>query len=755
MLSSPAVQRPDFLRTSTLCLALLILAPILVKAPLLLGLLLPDPALLQGGMTIGLQPGILNGYPPFPTIDPNIAFTSHALGRRAVLELLSGNLPWWNHFEGVGVPLAGEMQSAALFPLTWLLLLKDGQLYMHIALQIIAGTSTWALLRRLGCNVPGALTGALVFEFNGTFAWLANAVINPIAFLPVTILGIEKIFEHVTHARKGGIAWLAIGLAASLYAGFPEVAYLDGLLALLWTIVRIAELPSAQRRIFLFRIVYGGLAGLAIAAPIVVAFFDYLPLANTGGHDAGGFALAHISPAYLLALFIPYAFGGIFTLPQFNDFWGNVGGYAGCVLMVLAVYGVLGATHRRLRIALFLWVIASLLITFGAPGTTTLTRVIPGFKLIALYRYLPASWEFSLCVLAAFALSDLMTAPNWTRLKVATGLVVIGCLASWAVLKAHGLQPAGRLAHGGLIAGILVLIATVCVVWLPQSVKWRSRALAMFASLEALLYFIVPTLSFPSKGTLDLAPVHFLQANLGVQRFATLGPIAPNYGSFFGIASVNHNDLPIPKDWTTYVERHLDNNTSPIIFNGGARNDPAGPGAADNLVTNLDGYARAGVRYVVVPKDFATLPGFGKLAHHLSMSTPPVLTRVFESQTMQILELADPRSYFTAPGCTLAAENRNTVRVRCAQPSTLTRLELYMPGWTATVDDRPEVINRTDEIFQSMRVPAGDARVVYAFQPPYMRWAYFLFVLGWLCLGFDLVRRRRRVTDPSAPRRRL
>jgi hypothetical protein len=126
-------------RTTATAIILLCLAPLIVKSPLLFGLLNCDPTLLYAGLQHGLHPGPLGGYPPYPTIDPNIAFTSHALGRRVILDILQGQWPWWNYYEGVGAPLAGEMQSAALFPLTWLLYFKNGQLYMHLALQMIAG----------------------------------------------------------------------------------------------------------------------------------------------------------------------------------------------------------------------------------------------------------------------------------------------------------------------------------------------------------------------------------------------------------------------------------------------------------------------------------------------------------------------------------------------------------------------------------------------------------------------------------------
>ena len=41
---------------------------------------------------------------------------SQALGHRAALDWTHLRVPWWNPYEGTGMPLAGEMQSGALSP---------------------------------------------------------------------------------------------------------------------------------------------------------------------------------------------------------------------------------------------------------------------------------------------------------------------------------------------------------------------------------------------------------------------------------------------------------------------------------------------------------------------------------------------------------------------------------------------------------------------------------------------------------------
>ena len=164
-----------------------------------------------------------------PAIDPNVGFITQSLGHQAALDVLHGHFPWWNYFEGLGQPLAGEMQSAALFPLTLLFALSSGLLWFHVSLEVIAGISTYFLARRLSLPVFFATFAGMLFALNGTYAWLGNAVLNPVAFLPMLLLGIEMIIDSGPSASKRGWYIAAIALALSIYAGFPEVAYFDGL----------------------------------------------------------------------------------------------------------------------------------------------------------------------------------------------------------------------------------------------------------------------------------------------------------------------------------------------------------------------------------------------------------------------------------------------------------------------------------------------------------------------------------------------
>ena len=96
-----AFQKTDWLSIFVVCLL-----PVLLNAPSLFEWRSTNPLYLLSGLAFDLQPPILPGH---PWIDPSIGFYSQALGHLSAEEWLHGHVPWWNHFTGVGMPLAGEM----------------------------------------------------------------------------------------------------------------------------------------------------------------------------------------------------------------------------------------------------------------------------------------------------------------------------------------------------------------------------------------------------------------------------------------------------------------------------------------------------------------------------------------------------------------------------------------------------------------------------------------------------------------------
>ncbi len=695
--------------------------------------------MLFSGLQTGLAPGWLPGWPPYPIIDPNVGFTTQALGHRAAVDLFSGRMPWWNYFEGVGSPLAGEMQSAALFPLTTLMLIPRGQLYTGLLLQIISGLATFFVMKRLGTSTLAASAAGALFEFNGTFSWLNFAILNVIPFLPVVLLGVETTRRAVIGQRRGGWVWISVGVALSLYAGFPEVAYLDGLLITCWTLVRIAGLPAGLRVHFLLRVAGAVATGLLLAAPILIAFFDYLPHADVGIHSGSALREEHLGAEYLTNLFFPYLFGLISepSNPDNSAFWGKVGGYSGVVTVVLAVASLFGSRLRALRLMLAAWVAVTWAASYGFPGAGRLVSLVPGVGISAFFRYLPPSWEFALAVLAGFALDDqarsLLPQP---RLNIMLGMAaVVAMILAASYLSARHIFEATHpiwfqlsLAFTASL-GFLLALGTI---WTLSGRK-RSAMLAGLATVEALALFVLPTFSNPKAGKLEIGGVRFLQQHLGNQRFYTLGPIEPNYGSYYGIPQINHNDVPAPADWTSFVVRELDDNLrAPVLFLADLRLRPDGHSAAENLRRNLANFLKIGVRYIVTPPP-------GSFPRWPAGLDGPV--RVFSDDVLDIYELKRWRPYFTADGCRIEAVSREVLTTDCPAPSRLVRLELFMPGWQATVNDESTAIEKVDGLFQGIELPPGHAKVEYKFRPPLMGIGYLAFAVAGLVLAVEGFRR--------------
>jgi hypothetical protein len=727
----------------------IVIIVVAVHAPELFGWLDPNPIHIVGGADNRTVSGVLPGL---PFIDPNIGITSQALGHRSILDWLSGAVPWWNPYEGVGSPLAAGFQAASFFPATILTLFANGQVFLHMILEITAGIATFFLLRELALRRWIATLGGVLFALNGTFAWMGHAPANPVAFLPLLLLGIERAFRASGGRRRGGTFLIPVAIALSIVAGFPETAFIDGLLAALWVAVRLIQGSPDRRKAFAAKIVKGGLTGLLLAAPLLVAVYEYLPSANIGIHS-------HIvddalSRAATPLLLMPYALGPIDAFNQYDpsgtiaNLWG--GGFLTTSLVFLAIVSLAGASHRGLRIALAAWATFGLSRVLGFGIAFQLTKVVPYLDHTLFSAYSAPSWEMATLLLAIFGLDDLMSSrvPKFWILVAGVGALVLTGLASLVIrsfLKDVDKAPGGLLAAHLSVAWAFFVIVVLIVCSLaafraPRLVAPLFCALLFF---DVAGMFVVPELSNPRSGQLDVGLISFLKDHLGTSRFYTFGPISPNYGSYFGIASINVNDVPVPTLWTNYISTHLDTNTYPIEFTGYVRLQPTGPSAAEEFRDHINNYAWVGVKYVVTTPD----PDLAALG------PPGRLRLVYDDGTYDVLQLSGTAPFFQAPrgDCTITWTSWNDATSRCGRASPLVRRELYMKGWSVSVNGQPAPIAKYDGLFQSVTIPAGKATISFHYAPPHEVLGIGAFGLGVLVLVGEAYVGRR---DPRLAIRR-
>lgn len=697
----------------------------------------PNPVNLLSDLGTVHTQGVISGS---TAADPNVGFTSQALGHLSMVDLLHGHFPWWNSYEGLGSPLAGEMQAASFFPPTVFLLLPNGQILSHLTVELVAGLSTYFLLRRLSLGRPAAVAGGIAFGLNGTFSWFSHAPANPVAFLPLVLLGVELATDAVQRGRPLTWGLIGVALALSVYAGFPETAYIDGLLVGIWVIIRAVQVGSAWRS-FLLTIAKGVGLGLLLAAPLLIAFLDYLPHAYIGAHS-GEFGSASLPRGALSQAFMPYVYGPINSFSSHDPtgtltvIWGSVGGFITFSVVILAMLGLYGSRQRALRVALVLWTIVSFGRSYGLQPLQHIVNALPGMGDIAFFRYSDPSWELAVIVLAAFGVDDVVHSriPRWWFLASSlVSLLFLGLIANGARSEIHRIATAAHHQAWALASVLWPLAIIVVAVTTGLALRGRLRAIVLVAlvSLDAILLFTLPELSAPRSATIDVSSVSFLQNHLGTYRFYSIGPIQPNYGSYFGLSSLDVNDLPVPKLWSTFVNQDLDPNAVPDVFNGLMRKDPKRSTPLEEFARHFAAFEEAGVKFLVVPP--------GTVISNIAPLNS--LRLAFTGATAQIYQLPSPSPLFsTSPGgCAITPATSRFATVWCRHHQTLIFHELFMTGWSASLNGNSVVITPYDKVYQQVRVPAGTSTVSFNFTPPYMVVGFVAFLSGLACLIASLI----------------
>jgi hypothetical protein len=682
------------------------------------------------------------------TIDPNVGAITQSLGHRAALDVIHGHLPWWNSLEGLGTPLAGEMQSAALFPLTWLLAAPGGLVWMHIILEAIAGTTTFLFLRRLSVPVAFATMGGMLFALDGTFAWLANTVVNPLAFLPMLLLGVEIILDRSSDNTRRGLTVAAVALALSLYSGFPEGAYFDALFCGVWAIIRLFSLSPDRRVRALRRLAIAAVIGVGLALPTLVPFYDFVKVAYLGGHTSAIDGSASMPKMAIRALFNPYVYGLIFDNPNASHVWDTIGGYFTVSVSALGIVGLFGSRLRALRIFLAAWIIIAMAGSFDFFHLRALWNLIPLVDTSAFARYIISSCEMALIILAVLGIADLATRQR-SRVYLAGSSIFMALVLLWCTLTAQsynrGVAHHAHVRYLIIALGLIpfVAIGIIIVVSLLKRRWWSMYLVAAVLVGESLVMFMIPTVSAPKEINVDYAPINYLLQHQGEERFVDLGVLFPNWGSQFGLNEFSMIDLPFPRAFKNYIQTSLYPGLKPaqeFLVTGGL----VGTIKWENeLVEHFEAYENASVKYLLAPAALVLLPQLTALG----------VKPVWRDSLATIYSLPNPRAFFSSSTCTVVSTNVEQANVTCTTAhSTLLRTELAMKGWTATVNGRPAQLHTIDDVYQEISVPRGTSTVRYSFSPPHEVYAGVAGVLAALLLigsfTFDVrrqpLRRRRR-----------
>ena len=685
-----------------------------------------------------------------------------------------GQFPLWNALSGNGLPGFLNFESAVLaLPslIGYLVPLSVSFLVTVAAKLLIAGFGTYWCCRLLGARPLAASLGGTTFMLSGAFSgWLGWPISGVYCFSGLALAALLLCYRR---SGVAPVALLALVVAFSVYAGFPEA---DVLLAAGLAVVALGVGLSFWRSKTpikapgLVRIGVASAAGLALSSPLWLPGVAVIRQSARAGKDvATGLSLHSI-----LLVFAQ----GYEGLPiRGSTFFGSgnyfeTSAYVGVIALVLAVVALVACWRRPIVVGLGLAGLGCLAVIFRLGAHDPIQALVRSLGLgsIAVQRAL-SLLGFVLAVLAGLGaelvLARLVERRVRRSLLAAVALVALVILAMWS-----------RVGQAGASSTCLgQLSAASCRSLRRSSLYWPSATLIGLALLLGM-YSAWPALRRIAPGLFGAAfllgqSLFLLFAGVGINSYAgtdyPLTPAVSQLQSLLGgslVALDGGNGACGPsssaacglRDWIGVglypamnlgygiAELALHDPTAPQAYFSGWPVPNSGQISAGNLnlfapdVNSVALARRYGASYVLVKPNLVAPSGMHKVA--------------------ELATAAGAEGLYTVPGAARFSflSSRRVEQVRSGNGSyrlkvaTGTRAVLIAritdsPGWHASSDGRALVIKRAPGDLISVVVPAGASNVSFSYGP---RDFYLGLLLATLtALGFFLAglfgyRKRRR-----------
>jgi len=710
-------------------------------------------------------------------------------------------LPLWNSLSGTGIPQLLNFESAplALPTLVGYLAPLAASFLVTVAVKLlVAGSGVYLCCRVLGARPLAAAFGGTTFMLSGAFSgWLGWSVSGPVALGGWILAGV--VVSYRSRARVREVVLLAVAVAFSLYAGFPEsyVLLAIGLGAVL-VVTAVARVVADRglaglHPVGVVRVAAGVAAGGALAAPLL------LPGVSILRHSArnGKFAATGL-PLHAAVLLFAQGYDG---LPTAGSYWfGPVNyyetaAYVGVVALVCAGVAVLVGWRRPAVAGLGAAVLVGLLVVYdlgaGAPVQHLLADV--GLSAVALQR-MQSVLELVVAVLAGLGIEVLLTrwrerrvrralgaatvvlavvlAALWSRVGSARAPVVTAVTPSASVLeslrRSSLLWPTASLA----VLAVLLVLAVALRHWPAARARVASRiaglvllgiqsAFLLFAGVGINSYAHDAYPSTPAVSTVQSVVGGSLLGLDGANTTCDGGAASGAYCGvryWTGIGLYPEMNIPYGID-----ELAVHDPTIPQAYFGAWPVPDAGqvsPVGLNLFAPSVDSVALArlyGVAYVLAGPGRPAPPGMrpvATVAGETLYEVPGSRRFTFAGAGGARGEGAGARVLAVShPG-----DARYVVDVRVARPSTLTMRVTDVPGWHATAGGAELVIHRAPGDLMSVVVPSGTSTVVLHYWPDRLAeglalaGAAVVALLAWAVLAALAPRRRAGpvgVRDPG------
>jgi hypothetical protein len=400
-----------------------------------------------------------------------------------------GQIPLWNPYSALGMPLAFNWQSSAFSVpalISYALPLRYVYTSQVLATLIVAGSGAYVFGRVLRLRILACVFLGVAFELSGPFfAWVGWPIASVASWTGWILAGLVLVLRGRHRIRYVVLTGAAV--ACSVYAGQPDALILLGGACALFVVLALAVTTWRERRIgALVRpavdIGAAGLLGLLLSAPLLLPGLQLVSSSVRSTGNAGVLNAGHAhDPTQLLN---QYALG-LLRLPNLVD-----SQYAGIVAVVLAIGAAIVARRREHVLPLVVLAVGALAVAYFNPVTVAV-NALPGLHAVRLPR-VNLILAFATAALGAVGLHVLTRTERSRAIRFFGALFGIGgCVLVVIWVSGHG-------ASNGI-----VVPTTASYVWVAAGIVVGFAATA--ASLTVLRSAAVRTLPPPEVATIAVA----------------------------------------------------------------------------------------------------------------------------------------------------------------------------------------------------------------------------------------------------------
>lgn len=463
--------------------------------PLLLGYAWNSAAVIPGIGNPFTSPNIFNNPEEFTGRHPNTTLSidertgsSYNLPYDVNLRyyLSQFELPLWNPFKGLGVPLSSQSEGSPYHLFNMFRAIIPGE-YVNIITFIelyISGVFLFLFLKNLKISNQSAYIGSFSYIFSGAFTGHFTTT-NIIAALSIATYLLWALEKAIRKKELNNFILASFIIALQIFSGHLMTTFVVLFSAFLFCLFYINIQYESKKELFkLFSMsLLSFLVGLALSAFIILPTLETIQVAHNTAHENLG--QYYLPFSNLLYFIFPYYSGHI------GDYWPELHAFLGLSPILAILYGI-SPYHwndKKQKNLFYFFLILSLFWISRYTGLLLFEWVgsLPFFSKLSI-KHSNGFLVLSLCIASAISIENLK---QWRFFKLKTsiflGLILVSIINPYFV---YGLS--SKLFYWQILFLLTAIITTFMFFYCFKLSKYNEKKAVLFLlvaiSWELILY---------------------------------------------------------------------------------------------------------------------------------------------------------------------------------------------------------------------------------------------------------------------------